>query len=225
MKYKCLVLDHDDTVVNSSATIHYPSFIEYLKDYRPGLVGNYTFESFLAKNFSPGILELLTDEVGLNEEELRHEEEYWVEFVKTKIPSAFSGICGIIEKFRAEGGIIAVSSHSFREYIERDWSHNSLPTPDIIYGWDIPKEQRKPAPYTVLDVMKRYGLSRDEVLVVDDLKPGYDMARAAGVDFAAAGWAYDIPEIESFMRQNCDYYLKSTDELYALLFGSRRIYG
>ena len=60
MKYKCLVLDHDDTVVNSSYTIHYPSFIEYLKDYRPHLVSNYTFESFLAKNFTPGILELLT---------------------------------------------------------------------------------------------------------------------------------------------------------------------
>ena len=27
MKYKCLVLDHDDTVVNSTATIHFPSFI------------------------------------------------------------------------------------------------------------------------------------------------------------------------------------------------------
>jgi phosphoglycolate phosphatase/pyrophosphatase PpaX len=44
------------------------------------------------------------------------------------------------------------------------------------------------------------------------------MARAAGVDFAAAGWAYSIPEIESFMRQNCDYYLKTVSELRALLF-------
>lgn len=218
MKYKCLVLDHDDTVVNSSYTIHYPSFIEYLKDYRPSLVGNYTFESFLAKNFSPGILELLTGEVGLNEKELKEEEEYWVNFVKTRIPTAFPGICDVIERFRECGGIIAVCSHSFKEYIERDWTHNELPMPDIIYGWDIPKEQRKPAPYTVLDIMKRYSLSSSDVLVVDDLKPGYDMARAAGVDFAAAGWAYEIPEIESFMRRNCDYYLKTVDELRKLLF-------
>ncbi|MBQ7387728.1 MAG: HAD family hydrolase [Clostridia bacterium] len=218
MKYKCLVLDHDDTVVNSSATIHYPSFIEYLKDYRPHLVNNYTFESFIAKNFSPGILELLSGEVGLNEKELKEEEEYWVRFVKTKIPTAFEGISEIIEKFRSRGGIIAVCSHSFKEYIERDWGHNALPAPDIIYGWDIPKEQRKPAPYTVLDIMKRFGLSKSEILVVDDLKPGYDMARAAGVDFAAAGWAYSIPEIENFMRQNCDYYLKSVAELDSLLF-------
>ena len=31
MKYKCLVFDHDDTVVNSTATIHHPCFAEYLK--------------------------------------------------------------------------------------------------------------------------------------------------------------------------------------------------
>ena len=78
MKYKCLVLDHDDTVVDSSATIHYPSFIEYLKDYRPELVDNYTFESFIVKNFDPGIVSLLADEVGLNEEEMKHEEQYWL---------------------------------------------------------------------------------------------------------------------------------------------------
>ena len=66
--------------------------------------------------------------------------------------------------------------------------------------------------------MERYSLSPSEILVVDDLKPGYDMARAAGVDFAAAGWAYDVPEIEDFMRENCDYYLKSVSDL-ALLLG------
>ena len=44
MKFKCLILDHDDTVVASSEAIHYPSFIEYLKDYKPELKDNYTFD-------------------------------------------------------------------------------------------------------------------------------------------------------------------------------------
>ena len=44
------------------------------------------------------------------------------------------------------------------------------------------------------------------------------MARGAGVDFAAAGWAYDIPEIENYMRQNCDFYLKKVDELRKVIF-------
>ena len=38
MRYKCLVLDHDDTVVNSTATIHFPSFVDYLKE-AAGIVG------------------------------------------------------------------------------------------------------------------------------------------------------------------------------------------
>ena len=32
MKYKCLVVDHDDTIVNSTATIHFPSFELYMKE-------------------------------------------------------------------------------------------------------------------------------------------------------------------------------------------------
>ncbi len=218
MKYKCLILDHDDTIVNSSATIHYPSFVEYLRDYRPALADNYTFESFIVKNFDPGIVALLRDEVGLSEEEMAHEEEYWARFVESKTPVAYDGMREIMERFRAAGGKLVIDSHSLLRYIERDLDANRLPIPDHIYSWDIPKEQRKPSPYTVLDAIKRFDLDPCEVLVVDDLKPGYDMARGAGVDFAAAGWAYSVPEIESFMRKNCDYYLRSVDELDKLLF-------
>ncbi len=218
MKYKCLVLDHDDTVVNSTATIHYPSFIEYLKIYFPGVSEKYTLEDYFRKNFHPGIMELFTDEIGLNETQLAEEEAYWKEFVKGHIPSAYEGISDIISEFRSRGGIIVVDSHSYSGYIERDYKHNSLPMPDVIYGWDIPKEQRKPSPYTVLEVIEKYLLKPSEVLVVDDLKPGYDMAKGAGVDFAAAGWAYDVPEIEDFMRKNCDYYLESVDDLKKILF-------
>ena len=218
MKYKCLVLDHDDTVVNSTATIHYPCFIEYLEIYYPHLVKNYTLESYFVKNFHPGVVELFVDEIGMSQEELAHEEADWSEYVKGHIPTAYSGIRELIADFREAGGIIAVDSHSFTEYIIRDWKKNDLPAPDIIYGWDIPKNMRKPAPDTLFDLMKKFDLKPEELLVVDDLKPGYDMARGAGVDFAAAGWAYDIPEIEGFMRQNCDFYLKTVDDLRKLLF-------
>ncbi len=213
MKYKCLVLDHDDTVVNSTATIHYPCFVEYLEKFRPKLASSYTLRDYFIKNFDPGILALLSDEVGLSPEEVLHEEAYWREYVSGHIPTAYEGIREIIEGFRARGGIIAVDSHSYERYIRRDYAHNGLPAPDVIYGWDIPREKRKPAPDTILEIMECYSLSPDEILVVDDLKPGYDMAKSAGVDFAAAGWAYDVPEIERFMRENCDYYFKTVEEL------------
>ena len=217
-QYKCLVLDHDDTVVNSTASIHYPSFIEYLEDFRPHLVGNYTLESFIVKNFDPGILALLTDEVGLNEEELKQEEEYWVNFVKKHIPTAYEGMAEIIADFKAGGGIIAVDSHSVTENIVRDYKANGLTDPDIIYGWDIPKEMRKPAPGTLFDLMKKYNLQPEEILVVDDLKPGYDMAKAAGVDIAAAGWAHNVKGIVDFLSANCEYYCKSPEDLRKILF-------
>ena len=61
-------------------------------------------------------------------------------------------------------------------------------------------------------------MAPEQLLVVDDLKPGMDMANAAGVPFAAAGWSSDIPEIESFMRKNCALYFKTVEELRAYLF-------
>ena len=44
------------------------------------------------------------------------------------------------------------------------------------------------------------------------------VARAAGVPFAAAGWANDIPKIEAFMRKNCDRYFKTVAALKSYLF-------
>ena len=218
MKYKCLVLDHDDTVVDSSASIHYPSFVEYLKIARPHLADKYSVEEYFEKNFHPGILELFTDEIGLSPEELKEEEAFWRDYVKNHIPHAYPGIKEIIEEFRARGGLIVVDSHSLTENIIRDYKANGLPEPDVIYGWDIPKEMRKPNPGTLFDLMEKYGFRPEDILVVDDLKPGYDMAKGAGVDIAAAGWAHSVPEIVSFMSENCEYFCKTIDELRNVLF-------
>ena len=219
MKYKCLVLDHDDTVVDSSASIHYPSFVEYLKVARPHLADKYTVEEYFEKNFHPGILELFTVEIGLSEEELKEEEAFWRDYVKNHIPHAYPGMAEIIAEFKSRGGIVAVDSHSLSENIIRDYKANGLPEPHIIYGWDIPKDMRKPAPATLIDLMKKYDLRPEEILVVDDLKPGYDMAKAAGVDIAAAGWAHNVKGIVDFMSENCEYFCKTVDDLKKVLFG------
>ena len=217
-QYKCLVLDHDDTVVDSSASIHYPSFVEYLKIARPHLADKYTLEEYFEKNFEPGILELFTDEIGLSDKELEDEELFWREYVKNHIPNAYPGMREIIADFKAGGGIVVVDSHSLTDNIIRDYRANGLTEPDYIYGWDIPKEMRKPSPGTILDLMERYDLRPEEILVVDDLKPGYDMARSAGVDIAAAGWAHNVKGIADFMRANCEYFCESVDDLRGILF-------
>ena len=213
MNFKCLVLDHDDTVVNSTATIHFPSFIAYLEDYYPDKAGNYTLNDYFEKNFHPGILSLFCDEIGMGKKELEEEEKYWSDFVQSRVPKAYDGMRELISDFKAQGGIVAVASHSLTKYIERDYRENGLPTPDVIYGWDIPKAQRKPSPWCVMDLCERFALSPEEILVVDDLKPGYDMAKGAGAKFAAVGWAHNVEIIENVMRKSCDYYVKTVADL------------
>ena len=211
MRYKCLVLDHDDTVVNSTATIHYPSFLAYLWRVRPGL--HYTLEEYFDRNFDPGVLAFFGGELGFSEQEMAEEFRFWQEYVKTRVPEAYPGIREILERHRAAGGLIAVISHSISDNIRRDYRENSLPEPDAIYGWELAEEQRKPHPWPMQNLMLRFGLRPEEILMVDDLKPGYDMCRACGVPFAAAGWANDVPQIETFMRRNCDFYFKTVQEL------------
>lgn len=211
MKYKCLVFDHDDTVVNSTATIHHPAFVEFLRLYRPGT--SCSLERYFTANFDPGFIQMCREEYGLSDAELEVEVEFWKDYVKNHIPAAYPGIREIMERQKAEGGLICVVSHSFEFNIRRDYEANSLPAPDAIYGWERPVCERKPEPFPLTDIMARFSLRPDELLMIDDLKPGYDMALRASVPFAAAGWAYDIPDIERFMRRNCERYFKTVPEL------------
>ena len=215
MRFQCLVMDHDDTTVNSTATIHFPSFLAYLEQVRPGL--SYTLDDYFRKNFDPGVMALFTGELGFTDEELEGEFRFWQDWVRTRVPKAYPGIREILQRHRDAGGKIAVVSHSMRENIERDYRENGLPTPDLIFGWEQPPEQRKPEAWPLQQIMKTFSLPPEELLMVDDLKPGYDMARRCGVPFAAAGWANDIPEIEQFMRKNCDFYCKTVADLDRLL--------
>ena len=217
LKYPCLVLDHDDTTVNSTATVHYPSFVEYMEKYYPHI--HMTLEEYFLYNFDPGVIDMFTKICGMTWEEMLDEEAFWKEYVKDHIPKAYPGIREILEEQKKRGGKVCVVSHSFREYILRDYRENGLPEPDLIFGWECPPEQRKPSPYPLEQIMETFRLRPEELLVVDDLKPGYDMAKAAGVPFAAAGWANDIPQIERFMRANCGRYFKTVGELGQYLFG------
>ena len=215
MKYKCLVFDHDDTVVNSTATIHHPCFELFLKTYFPGR--SCSLEHYFLKNFSPGFLEMCRDEYGMDEATIAEEGRFWLDYVENHIPTAYPGIRAVMERQKAAGGLVTVVSHSHITNILRDWAANGLPVPDAVYGWERPEDERKPAPFPLEDIMRRFSLAPSELLVIDDLKPGYDMARAAGVDFAAVGWANDIAPIEEFMRANCENYFKTVKELDAFL--------
>ena len=215
MKFPCLVLDHDDTVVNSTATVHFPCFCEFTKQYFPKV--RYTLEDYILLNFDPGIYPLFHDIIGMTDEDMEQEQAYWFDYVQKHVPKAYDGIRELLWDYVGAGGKICVVSHSLSENILRDYRENGLPMPELVFGWDLPKECRKPDPYPLKQIMAQLGFRPEELLVVDDLRPGYEMAKAVGIRFAASGWANDIPQIESFMRKNCDVYFKTVAEFRAYL--------
>ena len=216
LKYRCLVLDHDDTVTDSTRLIHHPAFLAYLQEVRPGVT--VSLEEYFRLNFHPGFLEYCEQVLHLTPAELDREMAVWTSYVATHIPKVFPGIREILTEQLRRGGAFAVVSHSLRENILRDYRANGLPEPSLIFGWELPREQRKPSPYALDRIMACMDLAPEELLMVDDLKPGYDMAAQRGVPFAAAGWAYDVPEIRAFLQENCPLYFDSTEALYRYLF-------
>lgn len=218
LNYRCLVLDHDDTVVRSEETVNYPSFLEALKVLRPGRT--ITREEFTRWCFSPGFSALCSDYIGLTPEEIDMQYDMWRSYVATHIPPPYDGLRPILMRWKQEGGLLCVSSHSARENILRDYRLHFDLEPDQIFDWDLGEDRRKPSPYALQEIMRLYDLRPDELLMVDDLKPGYDMAHACGVPFACAGWSHDDPEIRTFLRRFSDFYLETVQALEPLLFGA-----
>lgn len=216
MKYQCLVLDHDDTAVKSTPQIHYPSFREALIEMRPE--HELSLEDFISYCFDPGFSALCNDIIGFTKEESERQQTIWKRYTQSIIPSFYDGMEDIIKEFKTQGGYICVVSHSDHEMIKRDYLANCGLVPDMIFGWEQAPEHRKPNPFPLQEIMRAFALNASQLVVVDDLKPGLDMAKACGIDFVSAGWSHTIPQIKSYMEQNSDYYFERVDELKTFLF-------
>ena len=215
-RYRCLVLDHDDTVADSTARIHYPAFLDALAQMRPG--HSVTLEEYFLLNFRPGFLAYCEEVLGFTEAELEREYAIWQSWVRERVPKVYPGMAAIIRRQKAEGGLVCVSSHSVKANILRDYRENGLPEPDMVFGWELPREKRKPDIYAVREIEKQLGVRPEEMLMVDDLSTGLEMARAAGIDFAAACWAYDVPEIRAYMHAHAERCFDTPAELERFLF-------
>lgn len=217
LKYPCLVLDHDDTVVQSEKTIGYPFFCQILRQFRPG--ASISLQDYVLDCHNLGFADMCRKRFSFTDQELVDEYMAWKAHVRMNIPASFPGIDRVIRRQKENGGLICVVSHSSFENITRDYSVHFGLQPDAIYGWDYPEELRKPNPYPLLNIMEKYHLSAKELLVVDDLKLAWKMANPLGVPIAFAGWGkVDFPELATEMRQLCDFSFDSTEELEKFLF-------
>ena len=98
LRFPCLVLDHDDTTVNSTATVHYPSFVAYMEKKYPGKP-IMTLEEYFRYNFDPGVVKMFTEICGMTWEEMLEEEEFWKEYVKQYVPKAYPAYFGRYKDF------------------------------------------------------------------------------------------------------------------------------
>lgn len=215
-RYRVLALDHDDTTVRSTPEINWPAFVDTLEHLRPDV--KYTYEEFFGLCFKPGFDDLCRKILKLDEDEMKFEVENWRRFQDRTVPTACDGIGDVIDGARSRGIILAVVSHSVRAGIERDWLANFGILPDLIYDWDDDPSKRKPSPYPLFDIARRAGCRVSDILVVDDLKHGFDMAAAAGADFAYAGWSGGTPAIAEFMKKNAKYCFGSPADLGEVIF-------
>ena len=217
LKYPCLVLDHDDTVVQSEATVNYPFFVEFLKEYRPD--ATISMHEYISGCFHPGYVDMCKQRFSFTDEELLIEYKGWKEYIRSHIPAPYSGIDRIIRRQKEEGGIVCVVSQSAQENIIRDYRAHFGIEPDEVYGWDLEPEHRKPNPWALEQISRKYGFSPAQMLVVDDMKAAVQMARDGGCSIAFAGWGRtEFPEITEEMSKLCDFAFDSTESLEHFLF-------
>lgn len=218
LKYPCLVLDHDDTVVQSELTVNFPYFLLTLDNFRPG--ATISAEEYADGCYRMGFANMCRQRFSFTEQEILEEYMGWKEYIKTHIPDPFPGIGDVIRKQKALGGKVCVVSHSCNENITRDYSRNFGILPDEIFGWDLPEELRKPNDYALKVIMETYGFSPQELLVVDDMKLAYTMAKKQQVPIAFAAWGRkNCPAICEEMRRICDFSFDTPQEFGNFLFG------
>ena len=216
-KYPCLVLDHDDTLVQSESTVNYPAFLKALEALRPGQT--VSLRDFSLWTFQEGFTDMCVRHFGFTQSELDRQYEIWLDYVMTHTPPCFPEMAAVLRRQRESGGLICVVSHSARENILRDYQTHFGIRPDCIYGWELGPQRRKPAPYPLDQIMRAYSLSPSELLVVDDMKSGFDMAKARSVPFAWAGWGrQNLPEVTAFMKAHCDFSFHTPAQLEHFLF-------
>lgn len=217
LKYPCLVLDHDDTVVQTLKTLSYPFWCLELEQFRPGTT--MTIEDYVRECHRLGFADMCREIFHFSDAELKLEHSQWMGYIMENIPEIFPGIDRIIRRQKEEGGMLFVVSHSHEDNILRDYLHHFGIRPDGIYGWERPVEQRKPNPFPLIDIMKKYGFKPEEILVVDDMQLACQMADPLGIQVAFAGWDnMGVPELREEMENRCAFSFDSVAKLEKFLF-------
>lgn len=156
---------------------------------------------------------------NMTEEEMYNEYIGWKAYSRLHTPPLCPGIEAVVRRQKEEGGLVCVASLSTREIIERDFMHHFGFLPDAVYDYDLLPHQRKPNTYALEQILMNFDLQPEDLLMVDDMKLGWTMAKAMNVPTAFAGWSKaEFPNLTEEMRTLCDFSFDSVQALETFLF-------
>ncbi|ELP90417.1 hypothetical protein EIN_016360 [Entamoeba invadens IP1] len=188
LKYKCIVLDQDDTTVDSTPSVHYKSYQLFMSKYRKDSP-IFTLEEWYKILWDVNTTQFFNDVLCLSNDEKKEIYQEWINCYTNSRIEMFPGILDFLKEYRSLGGIIIVCTHGQATVIKDFYEKytNGAFLPDDIYGFDpTHPELCKPYPYPIECVLQKYRLTKQDIVVVDDLSHGLLMAKNAGVDSIGA---------------------------------------
>ena len=185
---KVLFIDHDDTVVNSQATIHYPAFVQAIEIMRP----NQTildFQQYIKLTATIGFERILAEIYHFTPQEIKTEYELWQQINRSIIPPAFANVGQILQRFIANGNYLVVYSANTKANISRDYDHHFKFQPHTIIAHAHDSPYQKPARTPLLLWMHQHQITPLNAIILDDSPMMIETARRCNCTFLAANWS------------------------------------
>ena len=215
LRYRCLVVDHDDTSVMSTPSLHYPAHVEALS-VSCGRARAHRSGGMAREEFRSGFYPLPYGELGHEEAEVRQSDLIWRELTAARACQRSFRASSNIRRVEAARRTLVVDL-PFRGLDDRarlsgrrsSLADGEAVVPDSSSAGTTTREAQARS-YPLLETMRSFGYAKERYSC-STTKPGADMAAAAGVDFAAAGWGHAIEEIKRGMRGLGKYYFEKVE--------------
>lgn len=188
LRKKCIILDHDDTVIDSQESIHYPLFVAVLKELRPH-VAPISFEQFIDLSNKLGFTKMCRLVYHFTPDEILYEYEHWKKHVEHMIAPTYAGLESILQRFVQAGGIIVVYTMNAKHNVLNDYARLFNMIPHAIIAHDQYSILRKPYRLSLLQTLSDLNVSVKDCVFVDDSPLVVALKDRLNIEFLAASWA------------------------------------
>lgn len=125
----------------------------------------------------------------------------------------YDGVIEMLDKLKALGIKIAVVSNKFDTATKELCAHYFEDRIDIAVG-ESENIRKKPAPDSVLEVIKIWGLEKEDCVYIGDSEVDIKTAQNSGIDCISVNWGYKdtdflISNGANCIVENCEELLKS----------------